>query len=85
MPARPRIYNIGNRRAVGLEDYIRTPEREIGRKAVLEYTDAQPGDVPDILSDSSKLLKEFGFVPGVPLEQGIKRLIAWYKRYYKVE
>ena len=82
-PARSRIYNIGNQHAVGLVDYIRTLEREIGKKAVLEYTGAQPGDVPDTLSDSSKLREEFGFAPGVPLEEGIKRFIEWYKGYYK--
>ena len=84
-PARCRIYNVGNQHAVNLADYIRTLEREIGRKAVLEYTGVQPGDVLDTLSDSSKLRQEFDFVPGVTLEQGIKRFIEWYKRYYRVE
>ncbi len=84
-PARYRIYNIGNQHAVNLADYIRILEREIGRKAVLEYTGVQPGDVLDTLSDSSKLREEFDFVPGVTLEQGIKRFIEWYKGYYRVE
>ena len=84
-PARYRIYNIGNQHAVNLADYIRILEREIGRKAVFEYTGVQPGDVLDTLSDSSKLREEFDFVPGVTLEQGIKRFIEWYKRYYKVK
>ncbi len=84
-PARCRIYNVGNQHAVNLADYIRILERETGRKAVLEYTGVQPGDVLDTLSDSSKLRREFGFVPGVTLEQGIKRFIEWYKGYYKVE
>lgn len=84
-PARCRIYNIGNQHAVNLLDYIRTLEQATGRKAVLEYTGVQPGDVLDTLSDSSRLREEFDFVPGVTLEQGIKRFIAWYKRYYRVE
>ena len=84
-PARCRIYNIGNQHAVNLADYIRILEQATGRKAVLEYTGGQPGDVLDTLSDSSTLREEFGFVPGVTLEQGIKRFIEWYKGYYKVE
>ena len=83
--ARCRVYNVGNQQAVNLADYIRILEQEIGGKAVLEYTGVQPGDVLDTLSDSSRLREEFGFVPGVTLEQGIKRFIEWYKRYYKVE
>ena len=84
-PARCRVHNIGNQHAVNLADYIRILELEIGKEAVLEYTGAQPGDVRDTLSDSSRLEEEFGFVPGVPLEQGIKRFIEWYKGYYRVE
>ena len=83
-PARYRIYNVGNQRAVNLMDYIRTLEDAIGRKAVIEFTDAQPGDVLDTLSDSSRLKEEFDFVPRVSLEQGIKRFIEWYNRYYKI-
>ena len=82
-PARYRIYNVGNQRAVNLMDYIRTLEDAIGRKAAIEFTDAQPGDVLDTLSDSSRLKEEFDFVPRVSLEQGIKRFIEWYDRYYR--
>ena len=83
-PARYRIYNIGNQNAVNLMDYIKMLEAEIGKKAVIEFAEAQPGDVLNTEADSSRLLEEFDFVPRVPLEQGIKRFIDWYKRYYKV-
>ena len=83
-PARCRIYNVGNQNAVNLMDYIKMLEAEIGRNAVLEFVEAQPGDVLDTLSDTSRLAEEFDFVPRVSLEQGIKRFIEWYKSYYKV-
>ena len=83
-PARCRIYNVGNQDAVNLMDYIKMLESEIGRKAVLEFTEAQPGDVLNTESDSSRLAEEFEFAPRVPLEQGIKQFVDWYKRYYKV-
>ena len=83
-PARCRIYNVGNQNAVNLMDYIKMLETESGRKAVLEFAEAQPGDVLDTLSDTSRLAEEFDFVPRVSLEQGIKRFIEWYKSYYKV-
>ena len=83
-PARCRIYNVGNQNAVNLMDYIKMLETESGRKAVLEFAEAQPGDVLDTLSDTSRLAGEFDFVPRVSLEQGIKRFIEWYKSYYKV-
>ena len=84
-PAKCRIYNIGNQRSVDLMDYIRALEAQIGKKAVLEFTGAQPGDVPNTESDSSRLVEEFDFVPRVSIEQGIKQFIEWYKTYYRVE
>ena len=83
-PARYRIYNVGNQDAVNLMDYIRMLEAEIGRKAVLEFVEAQPGDVLNTESDSSRLAGEFKFVSRVSLEQGIKQFVDWYKRYYRV-
>ena len=32
-----------------------------------------------------RLVEEFDFAPRVPLEQGIKQLVDWYKSYYMVE
>lgn len=83
-PARCRIYNVGNQDAVNLMDYIKMLESEIGRNAVLEFTEAQPGDVLNTESDSSRLADEFEFAPRVSLAQGIKQFVDWYKRYYKV-
>ena len=83
-PARCRIYNVGNQNAVNLMDYIKMLEAEIGRKAVLEFAEAQPGDVLNTESDSSRLVEEFDFAPRVSLEQGIKHFIEWYKSYYRV-
>ena len=82
-PARYRIYNVGNQNAVNLMEYIKMLELEIGRKADIEFVEAQPGDVLNTLSDSSRLAQEIDFAPRVPLEQGIKQFIEWYKSYYK--
>ena len=82
--ARCRVYNVGNQDAVNLMDYIKMLEAEIGRKAVLEFVEAQPGDVLNTESDSSRLAEEFKFVSRVSLEQGIKQFVDWYKSYYRV-
>ena len=82
--ARSRVYNIGNQNAVNLMDYIKMLEEEIGRKAVIQFADAQPGDVINTLSDSSRLAEDFEFTARVPLEQGIKQFIDWYRSYHEV-
>ena len=63
---------------VGLGDGL----NRIGKKAVIEFAGAQPGDVLDTLSDSSRLQEEYGFVPKVSLEEGIMGFIEWYRSYY---
>ena len=82
--ARCRIYNVGNQNSVNLMEYIKMLETEIGREAVISFAGAQPGDVLSTESDSSRLAKDFNFSPRVPLEQGIRQFIDWYKSYYRV-
>ena len=62
-PARYRIYNVGNQNAVNLMDYIKMLELEIGRKAVIEFVEAQPGDVLNTLSDSSGWRRKLTLLP----------------------
>ena len=83
-PARYRVYNIGNQYQVNLMDYIRVIEAETGREAVIEFRDAQPGDIVATLSDSSRIREELGFETRTSLVQGIGKFIRWYKDYYQV-
>ena len=79
-----RIYNIGNHRPVALLDYIALIEKEVGRKAILELVPAQPGDVQETYADIEALSKATGFEPATPIEEGVKRFVAWYRDYYRV-
>jgi len=42
----------------------------------------QPGDVPITYADIDDLMKDVGFKPTTPIEEGIKRFVEWYRRYY---
>jgi UDP-glucuronate 4-epimerase len=76
-----RIYNIGNGRPVELLDFIAALERELGRAAVREYLPAQPGDVPDTFADTSRLEAATGWRPRTPVEEGVRRFVAWFREY----
>ena len=43
----------------------------------------QPGDVPTTFADSSALERDFGFTPQIPLREGLRQFVRWYKEYYK--
>ena len=73
-----KIYNIGHSTPVKLSDFIETIEQVIGRKAICKYEVMQPGDVPCTYADTTRLEKEFGFRPDTSLQDGIRKLYAWY-------
>ena len=83
-PAPFRVYNIGNGNPVKLDDYIAAIENALGKKAIREELPLQPGDVPDTWADCSGLERDFGYKPSTPVEEGINRFIAWYRKYYKL-
>lgn len=77
-----RIYNIGNNNPVELIKFIEAIEDTLGRKAIKEFLDLQPGDVVSTFADVDDLMRDTGFKPQTPLETGIKRFVEWYKDYY---
>lgn len=79
-----RVYNIGNSRPVRLLDFIGAVERATGRKAVLQFKDMQPGDVPLTAADTSEIERDFGFRPDTPLDVGLGRFVEWYRGYFGV-
>lgn len=79
-----RIYNIGNHEPVALLRFIEVLEEAIGRPAVKNLLPMQPGDVPATYADIEPLRQAVGFEPCTPIEVGIPRFVAWYRRYYSV-
>lgn len=82
-PAPYRIYNIGNNNTVELEQFITVLENALGKKALRNYMDLQPGDVPATYANVDDLVQDVGFKPDTSIEDGIAQFIAWYTDYYK--
>jgi UDP-glucuronate 4-epimerase len=77
-----RVYNIGNNSPVELMDFIAAIERAVGREAKKIFLPMQPGDVPKTFADVDDLVRDVGFKPATPLNEGIARFVAWYRSYY---
>ncbi|MHB1829633.1 MAG: NAD-dependent epimerase [Steroidobacteraceae bacterium] len=77
-----RLYNIGNRQPVELLRYIEVLEQCLGRKAQKRFLPLQPGDVPDTCADVEDLVREVGYRPATPVEEGIRRFVDWFCDYY---
>ncbi|MBI3447984.1 MAG: GDP-mannose 4,6-dehydratase [Acidobacteria bacterium] len=73
------IYNLGESRRVPLSSLIAILEREIGTPAKIQAMPNQPGDVRMTWADVSRAREELGYDPKVPIEEGIRRFVAWLK------
>ena len=77
-----RLYNIGNSRPVELMTYIGLLEEYLGRTAEKNMLPLQPGDVPDTWADVEDLVRDVGYRPVTPVEEGVKRFVDWFMEYY---
>ncbi len=78
-----RVYNIGNQSPVELLRFIQLLEENLGVKARMNMLPLQPGDVPDTLADCSDLERAVGYRPATPIEEGVRRFVAWYRGYFR--
>lgn len=78
-----RLYNIGNNDPVELLRFIEIIEDCVGKKAVKNFLPMQPGDMPATYADVEDLMRDAGFKPSTPLEEGLRKFVEWYNSYYR--
>ena len=76
-----KIYNIGNNNPVELMRFIEAIEDTLGMKAEKNLLPIQPGDVPATFADVDDLIKDVGFKPATPIEEGIEKFVEWYEEW----
>jgi len=79
-----RIYNIGNNKPVKLMDYIDALEKNLKKKAIINFLPLQPGDVPDTYASADNLKDKFNYKPSTSVVEGISNFVNWYKKYYQL-
>ena len=86
-PAQPptppvRIFNLGHHRPVETLLFVRMLEELLGKKATVELLPPQPGDMFETCADLTRINSAIQFSPKVPLEEGLRRFVEWFRRYY---
>ena len=79
------MVNIGRGESVQLLDFIEAIERKLDKKALRNYMEMQPGDVPDTYADSSLLERLTGYRPFTSVDEGISEFVDWYREYHAVK
>lgn len=80
--ARGAAFNISPEKALGVLEIVRAILEAVGRPDLepVILGDAQ-GEIHDQYLDASKLRKRLGWEPRIPLEEGLARTVAWYRRF----
>lgn len=76
------VFNLGNHKSENLMDMIRLIEKNIKRKAVIDFLPMQPGDVKESFADIKYTTKMLSWSPKIDIKTGIPIVIDWYKKYY---
>jgi UDP-glucuronate 4-epimerase len=79
-----RIYNVGNNHPEELAHLVAVLEKALGRTAIRDMLPMQPGDVMETFADVGDLMRDTGFRPQTPIEDGIRDFVAWYRDHYNV-
>lgn len=74
------ILNLGGAETTALTDLIHGLAAELDVEPKIEYLPAQPGDVPITYADVGKAGRLLGYSPKVPIREGLRRFVAWYRQ-----
>lgn len=72
------VFNLGNNTSVELLSVIQLVEKDLGKKAKIEWLTMHSADVPATWADIEKSKNKLGWRPTVSIEQGIKNTVEWY-------
>jgi UDP-glucuronate 4-epimerase len=72
------IYNLGGDNPIELKTFIELIEKNMNKKAKINYLPMQPGDVKVTMADVTKAREDLGYSPKTDIEEGIKLFCDWF-------
>jgi UDP-N-acetylglucosamine/UDP-N-acetyl-alpha-D-glucosaminouronate 4-epimerase len=71
------VINVATGGRISLNELLLTMNRIVGSRLEAVYKESRAGDVRDSQADISKAKKLLGYVPIVPLDDGLKHTLDW--------
>ncbi|KAH7007071.1 NAD-dependent epimerase/dehydratase family protein [Ilyonectria destructans] len=71
-------FNLGESQTIELRELIELLEESLGRKALIDRRESQPGDVPITFADISKARESLGYHPKTKIDHGIPKFVQWF-------
>lgn len=79
---RNRVFNFGAGRPIAVQNLITTIGKLVGvTTKIIREKEEREGEIPDQYVSWKKASRVLGWKPGVTLDEGLQRTIAWYKEY----
>ena len=75
------IFNLGSGQKVKLKTFLRIIEKNLNKKAKVNYLGMQPGDVHATIADIRSPNKLIKYKPKVKVKEGIAKFVEWYLDY----
>lgn len=77
------IFNLGGGETTRLSELVEWLAEELAVEPQIQYLPDQPGDVPVTYADVSKSAKMLGYSPKVPIREGLRRFVSWYREQHQ--
>jgi len=77
------ILNLGGADTTSLADLIHWIAEELDVEPIIETLPDQPGDVPITYADVTKAKEILGYSPKVPIREGLRRFVSWYREHQR--
>lgn len=71
------MYNIGGAEEISANQVIGMLQEITGREAIVQHGPARPGEQHRALADTTLARERLGFIPTMPLADGLKAQVAW--------
>ena len=75
------FFNLGNDHPSELMQVINLIEEHLGKKAVIDWLERHPADVPATWADIEKSRRLLHWAPAVGIEEGIRNTVQWYREH----
>jgi nucleoside-diphosphate-sugar epimerase len=77
--AEGRVYNIGGGSRISINGVLEMLGRLTDREVRVRHEEVQAGDPPHTYADTARAQNELGFRPQVVLEDGLGRMVEWFR------
>ena len=77
------VFNLGNQKNINIKYLVKILSKILDKKIKIKYSELKQGDMKDTLSNSNKIIKYINYKPNTNIEDGLRKFIKWYKKYYK--